>query len=87
MKISIITPCYNAEKTIADTIHSVAAQTVPVFEHIIVDAVSTDKTRSIVDQHKSSITRFISEPDTGLYNAMNNGIRLATGDVIVILNF
>ncbi|WNC71200.1 glycosyltransferase family 2 protein [Thalassotalea psychrophila] len=86
LKISIITVCYNSEQTIKDTIESVLAQTYQNIEYIIVDGASTDQTIAIVNQYKDSIQTIISEPDNGIYDAMNKGISAATGDVIGILN-
>lgn len=86
MKISIVTVSYNAAATIADTIASVQAQDHPDIEHIIVDGASSDGTAELVARMADACTRWISEPDQGLYDAMNKGIALATGDVIGILN-
>ena len=86
MKISIITVCYNSAATIRDTLESVLAQTYPNIEYIIVDGASTDATLAIIAEYRDRIAHLISEPDRGLYDAMNNGIRAATGDVIGILN-
>lgn len=85
MKISIITVCYNSAATIAQTIESVAAQHYSNVEHVIVDGGSTDATKEIVEAH-ASVARFISEPDRGIYDAMNKGLALATGDVVGFLN-
>lgn len=85
MKISIITVCYNSVNTIGHTIKSVASQTHLNKEHIIVDGASKDATMEIV-RSSPSISRFVSEPDLGIYDAMNKGLKLATGDVIGILN-
>ncbi len=85
MKISIITITYNSSATIFDTLSSVAAQTYPDIEHIIVDGKSKDNTMDIVKQFPH-VSKAISEPDKGIYDAMNKGINLATGDVIGILN-
>ncbi len=87
MKISIITPTYNSEKTIARTIESIISQNYPDLEYIIIDGASTDRTKEIVMsyQGKQDI-KFISEPDKGIYDAMNKGVRMATGDIIGILN-
>jgi len=85
MKISIITVCYNSAKTIEDTLKSVASQKDLNIEHIVIDGASTDETLQIIKQH-DSVTRLISEPDKGIYDAMNKGISLATGDVIGTLN-
>ena len=86
MKISIITVCYNSEATIRDTIESVLAQSYPDIEYIIVDGASSDRTMAIVDEYKDRIAEAVSEPDKGIYDAMNKGIKLATGDVVGILN-
>lgn len=84
-KISIITVCYNSEKTILDTIKSVMSQTYPNLEHIIIDGNSTDNTLSIIKSFGDKLT-FISEHDFGIYDAMNKGILIATGEVIGLLN-
>lgn len=87
MKISIITPSYNSEKTIARTIESVIAQNYSNLEYIIIDGLSTDKTKDIVMSYKNRLNiMFISEKDTGIYDAMNKGIKIATGEIIGILN-
>lgn len=86
MKISVITVVRNAEDTIAQTLASVASQRYPNIEHIVVDGASTDRTVKILEQHKDQIALLVSEPDDGLYDAMNKGIELASGDVIGLLN-
>jgi glycosyltransferase len=86
MKITVITVCFNAEKTIVDTIRSVADQTFPDVEYIIVDGGSTDATLELVKSNPTRVARFISEKDRGLYDAMNKGLRLATGEIIGFLN-
>lgn len=86
MKISIITVCYNAAGTLRDTLASVAAQTHPDIEHIVIDGASTDGTMDILRAHGTHVAQIVSEPDTGIYDAMNKGLRLASGDVIGILN-
>ena len=85
MKISIITVCYNSEETISDTIQSVLSQDYKDVEYIIVDGKSTDRTLEIIQSIKSRI-KLISEKDQGMYDAMNKGINIASGDVIGILN-
>jgi glycosyltransferase involved in cell wall biosynthesis len=85
LALSIITVAYNAEKTIADCIESVSTQTVEV-EHILIDGASTDNTMKIVGDHQDTLSIIISEPDHGIYDAMNKGIALASGDVIGLLN-
>ncbi|HSA06003.1 MAG TPA: glycosyltransferase family 2 protein [Candidatus Gastranaerophilales bacterium] len=86
MKVSIITACYNAEKTIEETVRSVAGQTYKDIEYIIVDGASKDSTLSILEKYKDKISKLISEPDNGVFNAQNKGIKAATGDLIFILN-
>lgn len=86
MKISIVTVAYNAAPTIAGTLESVAAQVHPEIEHIVVDGASTDGTLAIVERQGKHVARLISEPDRGIYDAMNKGVRVATGDVIGFLN-
>lgn len=85
MKISIITVCYNSALTIGDTITSVASQSYTDKEHIVVDGNSSDATMDIV-RASPSLSHFVSEPDKGVYDAMNKGIALTTGDVIGFLN-
>ncbi len=86
MKISVITVAFNAEKTIADTLDSVATQLHPDVEHIVVDGASTDGTLTVIERHGQRVSRLVSEPDHGIYDAMNKGLRLATGDIIGFLN-
>ncbi|MDD3037272.1 glycosyltransferase family 2 protein [Bacteroides sp.] len=86
MKISIITVTYNSEKTLRDTILSVFNQTYDDIEYIIIDGASTDSTLSIIAEYGNRISRVVSEPDGGIYDAMNKGISLATGDVVGFLN-
>lgn len=85
MKISIITVCFNSANTIGDTIKSIATQTYLDKEHIVVDGVSKDATMHMV-RSSLSVSVCISEPDNGIYDAMNKGIALATGDVVGTLN-
>jgi glycosyltransferase len=86
MKISIITVVYNGEKYLQDCIESVIEQTYSEIEYIIIDGKSTDGTCAIIQQYRSHIHHFISEPDKGLYDALNKGIALASGDIVGILN-
>ncbi len=86
MKISIITVSYNSDSTIRDTIDSILSQDYKVIEYIIIDGASTDGTVDIIRSYKDRISKFISEKDNGIYDAMNKGIRLAAGDVVGILN-
>jgi glycosyltransferase involved in cell wall biosynthesis len=84
--ISIITITFNAERYLEQTIASVAAQKYPNLEYFIVDGGSTDRTLEIVKGHESLVTRWISEPDAGISDAFNKGIRMATGEIIGIIN-
>ncbi|GAB5524344.1 MAG: glycosyltransferase family 2 protein [Roseivirga sp.] len=86
MKISIITVVYNSEKTISDAIDSVLGQKGIDLEYIVIDGKSQDDTMRIVESYGSQIHKVISEPDGGIYDAMNKGVSLATGDIIGILN-
>lgn len=86
MKVSIITVCYNSAKTIEHTIKSVAGQDYGNIEYIIIDGGSTDGTLNILDRYKDKIDVLVSEPDEGIYDAMNKGIARATGDVIGFIN-
>ena len=84
IKVSIITVCLNSEETIEQTIQSVLGQTYPNIEYIIIDGVSTDKTLDIISKYE--VTKLVSEKDSGIYEAMNKGLNLATGSIIGILN-
>lgn len=86
MKISVVTVCRNAVATVEDTICSVADQTFPNIEHVIVDGASTDGTIDIIRRYNAVVSEWISEPDDGIYDAMNKGLALATGDIIGFLN-
>jgi len=86
MKISIITVVYNADTFLKDCIQSVIEQTYFNIEYIVVDGGSTDNTISIVESYGTLVSHFISEKDGGLYDAINKGVKIATGDVIGILN-
>lgn len=86
MKISIITVVMNAVSTIEDTLHSVANQTHRDVEHIVIDGGSTDGTLEVIERHQDRIALWKSEPDDGIYDAMNKGIGLATGEVVGTLN-
>ena len=89
MKISIVTVTYNSAATIKDTIESVLSQSHKDFEHIIIDGVSKDGTMEIVKKFEpfyDGKLRYISEPDTGIYNAMNKGLKMAEGEVLGTLN-
>lgn len=86
MKISIITVCYNSDKTLETTIQSVLAQTYNNIEYIVVDGLSSDNTLNIIKKYEDNISKWVSEPDKGLYDAMNKGIAMASGDVIGLIN-
>ena len=86
IKVSIITVCFNSEKTIRGTIESVIGQDYPEIEYIIVDGESQDKTLSIIESYHQSINKIISEKDNGMYDALNKGIKNSSGDVVGILH-
>lgn len=86
MKVSIITVAYNSAKTLQDTIDSVGKQDYPNIEYIIIDGGSKDGTLSIIKDNLGVVTSWISEPDKGLYDAMNKGIKMATGEIVGIIN-
>ena len=85
MKVSIITATYNSAATVADTLASVQMQTYASMEHIVIDGKSSDDTLLIIDK-AGHVEKLVSENDNGIYDAMNKGIQLATGDIIGILN-
>lgn len=84
--VTVVTVCFNAESTIKETLLSVKAQDYPHIEHLIIDGCSTDKTLEIVKEFGFESTRIISEPDQGIYDAMNKGWRLGQGSIIGFLN-
>lgn len=86
MKVSIITVCFNAEKTILKTVKSVLNQRYSNIEYIIIDGASTDNTLAVLSAYSNNEFKLISEKDNGLYDAINKGISLATGDVIGLLH-
>jgi len=86
MKVSVITICHNSENFIDQTIQSVLSQTHSDIEYIIVDGNSDDSTPEIISSYGPAISKWVSEPDNGLYDAMNKGIRMASGDVIGFLH-
>jgi glycosyltransferase involved in cell wall biosynthesis len=86
MRISIITICYNRKATIAKAIESVLNQDHPNIEYIIIDGNSTDGTQDIIESYSGKITTYISEPDKGMYDALNKGLQLATGDLVGLMH-
>lgn len=89
MLVTIITVCYNSEKTIAQTIESVLHQTYSDIEYLIIDGKSSDSTMKIVENYRMTFgerMKVVSEPDNGIYDAMNKGIRMASGELIGIIN-
>lgn len=86
MKVSLITVTYNSAATLKDTIESVASQDYPNIEYIIVDGNSKDGTQDIIKSYNGTVSKWLSEPDKGLYDAMNKGIQMASGDVVGIIN-
>lgn len=86
MRISIITVCFNAAATIVDTLRSIGEQTYDDLEHVVVDGASTDGTLDAIRSHGSRVTTLVSERDRGIYDAMNKGIALATGEFVAFLN-
>lgn len=85
-KVSVITICWNCVGEIERTIKSVLDQTYPNIEYIVIDGASTDGTLDVINRYKNDITIMVSEPDKGIYNAMNKGVRLATGRWCIFMN-
>lgn len=85
-KISVVTVCYNMENYIEETIQSIVMQEYPNLEYIIIDGGSTDKTLDIINKYKNKISILISEPDKGMYDAIDKGIRASTGEIVAWLN-
>lgn len=85
-RVSVITVAYNSAATITDTLKSVNQQTYPDIEHLVIDGGSSDDTLALVKTHGARVTKLLSEPDCGIYDAMNKGIRLASGDIIGFIN-
>lgn len=86
MKVSIITTCFNRELTIGDAILSVLSQTYSDIEYIIVDGASEDGSLSVINQYKDRVSTIVSESDKGMYEGINKGIRMATGDIIGLMH-
>ena len=85
-RVSVVTPSYNQAQFIEETIRSVLLQDYPALEYMVVDGGSTDGTSSILKKYEGRVSKIVSEPDEGIYDAMNKGINLSTGDVIGVLN-
>lgn len=86
MKVSIITACYNSARTIAGSLESVAGQTYPDIEHVVVDGGSSDRTLELVRAHGARVAKVIPGPDRGIYDALNKGVAGSSGDVIAFLH-
>lgn len=86
MKVSIITSCFNREATIGQAIESVLTQDYPDIEYIVVDGASKDNSLGIINKYKNKIAKIISEPDKGMYEGINKGIKAATGDIVGLLH-
>lgn len=86
MKVSVITATYNSSKTVLDTLQSLNEQTYPDIEYIIIDGGSSDNTVSVIEEHCPQVASIVSEPDKGIYDALNKGISAATGDVVGFLH-
>lgn len=86
MKVSIITSCYNRKDTIRDTIESVLTQDYPNIEYIIIDGASTDGSLRVIREYEDRLAKIVSEPDKSMYQALNKGLKLASGDVIGLVH-
>jgi glycosyltransferase len=86
MKVSIITAVYNNRETVEDCLRSVLCQTYPDIEYLVIDGGSTDGTTEVIGPYRAKIARWVSEPDTGIYSALNKGLNLATGEAVGILH-
>lgn len=86
MKVSIITVCFNRSATIEQSIFSVLHQDYPNVEYIVIDGASTDGTAKIIEKYSDRISKYISEPDKGMYDAINKGLALASGDIVGLMH-
>lgn len=86
MNVSIITICYNRKATIANSIKSVLSQDYPNIEYIVIDGDSTDGTKEIIKFYAGKISKYLSEPDNGMYDAINKGLKIATGEIIGLMH-
>ena len=85
-KVSVVTVCYNCDKLLQKTITNVLRQTYKNLEYIIIDGASTDSTAEVIETFRPHLTTVVSEPDRGIYDAMNKGVRLATGEWVIFMN-
>ena len=85
-KISVVTICFNAQEDLLKTIDSVKSLEYSNLEYIIVDGGSSDNTKSIIAQHQQFVSKWVSEPDNGIYDAMNKGILMCTGEWVIFMN-
>jgi glycosyltransferase involved in cell wall biosynthesis len=86
MKISVITVCFNSQSSIERSLQSVVDQQWPEVEHIVIDGGSTDGTLQILERFRPHLAVLVSEPDKGIYDAMNKGLARATGEIVCFLN-
>ena len=86
MIVTIITVCRNHAKELERTIRSVECQIWQEKEYLVIDGASTDDTQNVIKAHEASITRWVSEPDQGIYDAMNKGVRMAQGEWVIFMN-
>jgi glycosyltransferase involved in cell wall biosynthesis len=84
--ISVITVCYNSASTIENTLKSVIEQDYPLIEHVVIDGLSSDGTKEIIDRYSLKLAHVVSESDDGIYDAMNKGLNCVSGDIICFLN-
>ena len=86
LSFSVITVCFNSAETLIRALDSVAKQDWPYVEHIVIDGGSKDGTAQVLAENRARLAHVVSEPDRGIYDAMNKGLDLATGDIICFLN-
>jgi len=84
--ISVITVTYNSASLLEETLKSIRSQTYPHIEHIIIDGASTDDTPEVIRRYEDIVARWVSEPDEGIYDAMNKGLKLFSGDYVWFIN-
>ena len=86
IRITVVTVAFNAREALETTIRSVAGQDYPNLEYIVIDGGSADGSLEVIERHAADITRWVSEPDRGIYDAMNKGVAMATGDYCIFMN-